>query len=62
MLKKSFIQNSFKYKLRIIRKFGHAYDIVEKPLIRFNEMKVIWKFLNLRCEKYWILSSFVIEY
>jgi hypothetical protein len=52
MLKKSFIQNSFKYKLRIIRKFGHAYDIVEKPLIRFNEMKVIWKFLNLRCEKY----------
>jgi len=37
MLKKKIIQNSFKYKLRIIGKFGHVFDIVEKPLIRFNE-------------------------
>jgi hypothetical protein len=37
MLKKNFIQNSFKYKLRIIGKFGHAPHIVEKPLIGFNK-------------------------
>jgi hypothetical protein len=37
MLKKSFIQNSFKYKLRISGKFGRAPDIFEKLLIGFNE-------------------------
>jgi hypothetical protein len=37
MLKKSFIQNLFKYKLRIIGKFGCAPRFVEKPLIGFSK-------------------------
>ncbi len=45
-----FIENSFKSKLKFMGKFGHRFGIVGKPSV--NTMKVIWKFLDLKCERY----------
>jgi hypothetical protein len=45
-----FIENSFKSKLKYMGKFGQTLGVVGKPSI--NTMKVIWKFLDLKCERY----------
>jgi hypothetical protein len=52
-----FTENSIKSKLKIIGEFGRTLGIVGKSLSDYDFMKVIWKFLDLRCGRFLILSN-----
>ncbi len=58
ILNKIFTENSFKSKLKNIEEFENIHGILGKVLNEYDLMKVTWKFLDLRCEKYWKLNNY----
>jgi hypothetical protein len=54
-----FIENSLKSKLNIIGEFWAHSWYRWKALSEQDLMKVVWKFLDLRWKRDWILSSFL---
>jgi hypothetical protein len=52
-----FTEISIKPKRKIIGEFGPTLGIVGNPLSDQDFMKVIWKFLDLRCGRFLILSN-----
>jgi len=51
-LHKCFTENSFISKLKIIKKFRHAFGIVGKPSMRRLIEGDLEKKLYMRCERY----------